>query len=85
MGDKSVQVIAYTIASLFLIGLSRIAPTTAVWLALAVTSGVLLSHNAEFTALAQRVVDAYGNKGSTAAPGGPIPPGVSTNPHTLQE
>lgn len=62
MSPGSIRITGYLIASLLLIGLSRVMPGVAVALAIAITTGVLLTHNQEFVVLANRIVEAYGMK-----------------------
>lgn len=66
MTANAVKVVGFTVASLALIGLSRLAPTGAVFISVAILLGVALTHSAQITTLVTRLTGALGNSGTVA-------------------
>lgn len=61
--DNVVRTFTYGLAALFLLGMSKILPTSAALLAIAITIGVLFHKSAQFTAISNRIGTAFGTKG----------------------
>jgi hypothetical protein len=76
--DHAVKIIMFTLAGLLFVGLSKILPTSAALLAIAITVGVLFRNNQQFIVIANRAITALGGKPID------IGPGIITNPHTQQ-
>jgi flagellar biosynthesis protein FliR len=60
--DNLVRTFVYALAALFLLGLSKILPTTAALLAISITIGVLFKNNKQFTVVVNRINTAFGIK-----------------------
>jgi hypothetical protein len=60
MTANGVKIVGFTVAGLSLVGLSRIFPSGAVFVSLAVLLVVLLTHQDEVTALTNRFLDVLG-------------------------
>jgi len=60
MTANAVKVIGFTIAGLTLVGFSRIAPTPAAFISIAILLGVVLTHSTQVTTLVTRFTDALG-------------------------
>lgn len=66
MTPNAVKVVGFTIGALALVGLSRVAPTGAVFISVAILLGVALTHSTEISTLVTRLQGAIGNSGNSS-------------------
>ena len=62
MTANGVKVVGFTVAALALVGLSRVWPTGAAFIAVAILLGVALTHSTDISTLVTRLTGALGTK-----------------------
>lgn len=78
MTDNAVRIMVFAFAGLLLLGLSKLLPTSAALLAIAITLGVMFKNNEQFLVIVNRAIVALGGKPVD------IGPAIIGNPHQEQ-